>query len=146
MMSYRIVWKREKERGIEEEEESERIRLWGKGTRCHVGFSVGNIYEMRREEWPKPSCSNMAATCSHSPAVSQEQPAVLNDQQGLGSAHVSLMLCLKPDRDIASIQLEICRGHPDIPCMWAAIKHEPDLKKLEAKVLTEKEQNENEKV
>lgn len=72
MMSYRIICGREKERGIEEQEESEGMELWGKRTRCHVGFSVRTLYQMRREDWPKPSCLNMAATCSRSRSVCEE--------------------------------------------------------------------------
>lgn len=51
------------------------MRGWdsgGKGTRCHMGFRVRNLYQMRHEEWPESCCSNMAATCSHSRAVCKE--------------------------------------------------------------------------
>lgn len=72
MMSYRIVWRREKGRRREREEESEAIGLWGKGTQCHMGFSVRDLYQIRHEEWPELSCSNMAATCSPLRAVCKE--------------------------------------------------------------------------
>lgn len=61
-----------KKRRIGRKEESERMGLWGKGTGCHVGFIVRDLYQMRHEEWLEPSCSNMATTCSYSRAVCKE--------------------------------------------------------------------------